>query len=153
MLQPGPRTEGSLCSPAPLALQRAVEVMCVVPKRCNDMMNVGRLQGFDVMWLLFKPTALPGMLDHHLQKADPFCLVLCLLSLSVTLSGTMFQLFWVHLTSFWRRPSPAQSPAPRGGSRQASALSPGPSAMEERASFPGTPRRGPSICHLSAPGA
>lgn len=28
--------------------QKAVEVMCVVPKRCNDMMNVGRLQGFDV---------------------------------------------------------------------------------------------------------
>uniref|UniRef100_H3DAS3 Rho guanine nucleotide exchange factor 25 n=1 Tax=Tetraodon nigroviridis TaxID=99883 RepID=H3DAS3_TETNG len=27
-------------------LQRAVEVMCFVPKRCNDMMNVGRLQGF-----------------------------------------------------------------------------------------------------------
>uniref|UniRef100_A0A8C3SSC7 non-specific serine/threonine protein kinase n=1 Tax=Chelydra serpentina TaxID=8475 RepID=A0A8C3SSC7_CHESE len=26
---------------------RAVEVMCIVPKRCNDMMNVGRLQGFD----------------------------------------------------------------------------------------------------------
>lgn len=28
-------------------LQRAVEVMCFVPKRCNDMMNVGRLQGFE----------------------------------------------------------------------------------------------------------
>uniref|UniRef100_A0A4W3IC27 Rho guanine nucleotide exchange factor 25 n=1 Tax=Callorhinchus milii TaxID=7868 RepID=A0A4W3IC27_CALMI len=28
-------------------IQRAVEVMCIVPKRCNDMMNVGRLQGFD----------------------------------------------------------------------------------------------------------
>uniref|UniRef100_M4AGJ1 non-specific serine/threonine protein kinase n=1 Tax=Xiphophorus maculatus TaxID=8083 RepID=M4AGJ1_XIPMA len=28
-------------------LQKAVEVMCIVPKRCNDMMNVGRLQGFD----------------------------------------------------------------------------------------------------------
>ncbi|XP_066519847.1 rho guanine nucleotide exchange factor 25 [Hoplias malabaricus] len=28
-------------------LERAVEVMCFVPKRCNDMMNVGRLQGFD----------------------------------------------------------------------------------------------------------
>ncbi|XP_019736547.1 rho guanine nucleotide exchange factor 25 isoform X4 [Hippocampus comes] len=27
-------------------LQRAVEVTCFVPKRCNDMMNVGRLQGF-----------------------------------------------------------------------------------------------------------
>lgn len=31
-----------------IALQKAVEVMCVVPKRCNDMMNVGRLQGFEV---------------------------------------------------------------------------------------------------------
>uniref|UniRef100_A0A674IWM8 non-specific serine/threonine protein kinase n=1 Tax=Terrapene triunguis TaxID=2587831 RepID=A0A674IWM8_9SAUR len=30
-----------------LLLKRAVEVMCIVPKRCNDMMNVGRLQGFD----------------------------------------------------------------------------------------------------------
>ncbi|KAJ6654757.1 hypothetical protein lerEdw1_006620 [Lerista edwardsae] len=29
-------------------LERAVEVMCFVPKRCNDMMNVGRLQGFEV---------------------------------------------------------------------------------------------------------
>ncbi|XP_008294320.1 rho guanine nucleotide exchange factor 25 isoform X2 [Stegastes partitus] len=28
-------------------LQKAVEVMCFVPKRCNDMMNVGRLQGFE----------------------------------------------------------------------------------------------------------
>ncbi|XP_026163644.1 rho guanine nucleotide exchange factor 25 isoform X2 [Mastacembelus armatus] len=28
-------------------LQRAVEVMCFVPKRCNDMINVGRLQGFE----------------------------------------------------------------------------------------------------------
>uniref|UniRef100_A0A674MLT1 Rho guanine nucleotide exchange factor 25 n=1 Tax=Takifugu rubripes TaxID=31033 RepID=A0A674MLT1_TAKRU len=27
--------------------QKAVEVMCFVPKRCNDMMNVGRLQGFE----------------------------------------------------------------------------------------------------------
>ena len=29
-------------------LQRAVEVMHVVPKAANDMMNVGRLQGFEV---------------------------------------------------------------------------------------------------------
>uniref|UniRef100_A0A8C7D6P1 Rho guanine nucleotide exchange factor 25 n=1 Tax=Oncorhynchus kisutch TaxID=8019 RepID=A0A8C7D6P1_ONCKI len=28
-------------------LERAVEVTCFVPKRCNDMMNVGRLQGFE----------------------------------------------------------------------------------------------------------
>uniref|UniRef100_A0A6Q2XBX9 Rho guanine nucleotide exchange factor 25 n=1 Tax=Esox lucius TaxID=8010 RepID=A0A6Q2XBX9_ESOLU len=28
-------------------VSRAVEVMCFVPKRCNDMMNVGRLQGFE----------------------------------------------------------------------------------------------------------
>ena len=31
-----------------LSKQKAVEVMCFVPKRCNDMMNVGRLQGFEV---------------------------------------------------------------------------------------------------------
>uniref|UniRef100_A0A9J8DGQ5 non-specific serine/threonine protein kinase n=1 Tax=Cyprinus carpio carpio TaxID=630221 RepID=A0A9J8DGQ5_CYPCA len=30
-----------------IEVEKAVEVMCVVPKRCNDMMNVGRLQGFD----------------------------------------------------------------------------------------------------------
>ena len=29
-------------------LQRALEVMCIIPKAANDMMNVGRLQGFDV---------------------------------------------------------------------------------------------------------
>ncbi|XP_077458785.1 rho guanine nucleotide exchange factor 25 isoform X1 [Stigmatopora argus] len=28
-------------------LRRAVEVTCFVPKRCNDMMNLGRLQGFE----------------------------------------------------------------------------------------------------------
>ncbi|XP_076870763.1 rho guanine nucleotide exchange factor 25 isoform X5 [Brachyhypopomus gauderio] len=28
-------------------LERAIEVMCFVPRRCNDMMNVGRLQGFE----------------------------------------------------------------------------------------------------------
>ncbi|XP_067832816.1 rho guanine nucleotide exchange factor 25-like isoform X2 [Heptranchias perlo] len=28
-------------------LEKAVEVMCFVPRRCNDMMNVGRLQGFE----------------------------------------------------------------------------------------------------------
>ncbi|KAM4699224.1 rho guanine nucleotide exchange factor 25 isoform 2-T2 [Discoglossus pictus] len=30
-----------------LELEKAVEVMCFVPKRCNDMMNLGRLQGFE----------------------------------------------------------------------------------------------------------
>lgn len=28
--------------------QQAVEVMCFVPKRCNDMMSLGRLRGFEV---------------------------------------------------------------------------------------------------------
>uniref|UniRef100_UPI00358F831F kalirin-like isoform X2 n=1 Tax=Myxine glutinosa TaxID=7769 RepID=UPI00358F831F len=27
--------------------KKAVDVMCIVPKRCNDMMTVGRLQGFE----------------------------------------------------------------------------------------------------------
>jgi len=29
-------------------LQRALEVMCIIPKAANDMMNVGRLRGFEV---------------------------------------------------------------------------------------------------------
>lgn len=29
-------------------LKKAVAVMCIVPKAANDMMQVGRLQGFDV---------------------------------------------------------------------------------------------------------
>ncbi|MGH0174065.1 UNVERIFIED_CONTAM: hypothetical protein FKN15_067036 [Acipenser sinensis] len=37
-----------------LLLKKAVQVMCFVPKRCNDMMNVGRLQGFEVSCLGFE---------------------------------------------------------------------------------------------------
>jgi len=33
-------------------LQKALNVMQVVPKAANDMMNVGRLSGFDVRQLL-----------------------------------------------------------------------------------------------------
>ena len=33
-------------------LNKACEVMTVVPKEANDMMNVGRLQGFDVSFFL-----------------------------------------------------------------------------------------------------
>ncbi|XP_028930165.1 rho guanine nucleotide exchange factor 25 isoform X4 [Ornithorhynchus anatinus] len=29
-------------------LQRAVDVMCFVPKRCNDILSLGRLQGFEM---------------------------------------------------------------------------------------------------------
>ncbi|XP_070298996.1 rho guanine nucleotide exchange factor 25 [Salvelinus sp. IW2-2015] len=36
-----------ISTPPPLSHREAVEVMCFVPKRCNDMMNVGRLQGFE----------------------------------------------------------------------------------------------------------
>uniref|UniRef100_A0A6Q2XF23 non-specific serine/threonine protein kinase n=1 Tax=Esox lucius TaxID=8010 RepID=A0A6Q2XF23_ESOLU len=39
---PPPVFQSCLC-----VLQKGVELMCIVPKRCNDMMSVGRLQGFD----------------------------------------------------------------------------------------------------------
>uniref|UniRef100_A0A8C0L9J5 Trio Rho guanine nucleotide exchange factor n=1 Tax=Canis lupus dingo TaxID=286419 RepID=A0A8C0L9J5_CANLU len=48
-------------------LERAVEVMCIVPKRCNDMMNVGRLQGFDVMRLLFTLAPLASIISFGLR--------------------------------------------------------------------------------------
>lgn len=46
----GPHQHANIYSLFPVQFlhQRAVEVMCFVPKRCNDMMNVGRLQGFQV---------------------------------------------------------------------------------------------------------
>lgn len=37
--------------------QQAVEVMCFVPKRCNDMMTLGRLRGFEVWGKNRKPEA------------------------------------------------------------------------------------------------
>ncbi len=49
-----------------LVLQRAVEVMCVVPKRCNDMMNVGRLQGFEVRLLFI-------LSDMCMSVSDSMC--------------------------------------------------------------------------------
>lgn len=33
-----------------LLLQKAVELMSEVPKLCNDMMNLGRLQGYEVLF-------------------------------------------------------------------------------------------------------
>lgn len=45
-------------NPPPL-VQKAVEVMCFVPKRCNDMMNVGRLQGFEVNTVSCSPDLTP----------------------------------------------------------------------------------------------
>lgn len=35
------------CPSSPVS-QQAVEVMCFVPKRCDDMMSLGRLRGFEV---------------------------------------------------------------------------------------------------------
>lgn len=31
-----------------VCVQKALELMSLVPKRCNDMMNLGRLQGYEV---------------------------------------------------------------------------------------------------------
>ena len=45
------------------ALKRALEVMCVVPKAANDMMQVGRLQGFDVSQILEQISAVADWLS------------------------------------------------------------------------------------------
>lgn len=42
----------ALLTPPPhlhLLLQKAVDLMSQVPKLCNDMMNLGRLQGYEVL--------------------------------------------------------------------------------------------------------
>ncbi|KAL7989882.1 hypothetical protein Chor_012548, partial [Crotalus horridus] len=43
----GESSTSSVASFSTFEFQKAVDVMCFVPKRCNDMMNVGRLQGFE----------------------------------------------------------------------------------------------------------
>lgn len=56
-----------------IALQKAIEVMCVVPKRCNDMMNVGRLQGFEVKSTAtfnYLPLGVSALLFIYVQYCD-----------------------------------------------------------------------------------
>lgn len=36
------------CPLCEFLVQKAVDLMFLVPKRCNDMMNLGRLQGYEV---------------------------------------------------------------------------------------------------------
>lgn len=38
----------NVCVCVCLCVQKALELMSLVPKRCNDMMNLGRLQGYEV---------------------------------------------------------------------------------------------------------
>lgn len=81
--------------------QKAVEVMCFVPKRCNDMMNVGRLQGFEVH---LRNLDHPSQSSKHLscQLFSPwkphrnhFLCLLCLYSLwyqgKITAQGKLLQ--------------------------------------------------------------
>lgn len=46
------------------SLRQAMQVMQVVPKAANDMMDVGRLQGFDVSFIQF--TALLWFIPIHI---------------------------------------------------------------------------------------
>lgn len=48
--------------------QQAVEVMCFVPKRCDDMMSLGRLRGFEVWEQGWKPQ----FLGSGLRTLDPY---------------------------------------------------------------------------------
>ena len=60
-------------------LQRAVQVMCVVPKAADDMMNVGRLQGFNVSTLCE---------IKQFSKMDKYIHVIIMLTKSA--QGTLF---------------------------------------------------------------
>lgn len=85
--------------------------MCIVPRRCNDMMNVGRLQGFDVMRLLFfkrapLPSSLSFVLDYFSPHRESWSFSLGFLA-SLTLPQSdwyfisFFCLFLVHLVCFF----------------------------------------------------
>lgn len=55
------------CCSSPVS-QQAVEVMCFVPKRCDDMMSLGRLRGFEVWEQGWKPQ----FLGSGLRTLDPY---------------------------------------------------------------------------------
>lgn len=55
------------CCSSPVS-QQAVEVMCFVPKRCDDMMSLGRLRGFEV----WAPARKPQFLGSGLRTLDPY---------------------------------------------------------------------------------
>lgn len=48
-------------------LKAAMEVMIVVPKAANDMMDVGRLQGFDVSIVTINESIFTGYLFHRVK--------------------------------------------------------------------------------------
>lgn len=72
----------------------------MVPKRCSDMMSVGRLQGFDVrccspLALLPGAAAAPcGGLFASTRRKLILSLVFCLLCLCFSLIDRVFQLFF-----------------------------------------------------------
>jgi hypothetical protein len=73
-------------------VKRALHVMCVVPKAANDMMQVGRLQGFDVSE--FSPFLLRVITFYLLQ-------MLCLYYRYYLLTGYLIEFFvyFIHILS------------------------------------------------------
>jgi len=53
-------------------LQKALHVMQVVPKAANDMMNVGRLCGFDVCYSLFFCNTFLNIQNLKMDSCQPF---------------------------------------------------------------------------------
>lgn len=63
-----------LFSPLLFFLQKAVDLMFLVPKRCNDMMNLGRLQGYEVGFhlpLCFTYRLIVACCLHHTSPHTP----------------------------------------------------------------------------------
>lgn len=67
--------------------------MCVVPKRCNDMMNVGRLQGFDVRHISLTLFAKVCECVDGKLKSQPLTVVLYVHKLAGILFTNFFFLF------------------------------------------------------------
>ena len=66
-------------------LRAAVHVMRIIPKAANDMMDVARLQGFDVSENLFKCRVRFDCIDVHIYPLFflELCPTVCLFSLNV----------------------------------------------------------------------
>ncbi|RXM29505.1 Kalirin [Acipenser ruthenus] len=60
-----------------LDIEKAVNLMCLVPKRCNDMMNLGRLQGFenDIAGCNGASSTMMVTQDYNALKENEICVI------------------------------------------------------------------------------
>lgn len=94
-----------------LLWQKAVDLMSQVPKLCNDMMNLGRLQGYEVHRV---PHEGGHRLYDHLERLHKSWLMISLLFICRA-NWPVRANCCSRRPSLWQSRTPASCPAPKSG--------------------------------------